>query len=190
MIRGLRAKEHDCGISRRRQGESCVLSDGLYEWPLRQVIFWMCLTGTWWSVDHALKSTIVEFQGDDKVSLVFSLTDYMSGRSDRWLFKCVLWGYDDLLFAQWCAGLEFWGDGEVFLLILLATQIYFHTSMSVAVFWTIQCTSHVKDCQLNIFSSRLWLMSSTENIMYWKLPVADHQAMRPVLVHAVITTVV
>jgi hypothetical protein len=39
MIRGSRAKEHDRGVSRRRQGESCVLSDGLYEWPLRQVTF-------------------------------------------------------------------------------------------------------------------------------------------------------
>jgi len=50
MIRGSRAKEHDRGVSRRRQGESCVLSDGLYEWPLRQVTFWMCFTGIWWSV--------------------------------------------------------------------------------------------------------------------------------------------
>lgn len=56
MTRGLCTKEHDHQVSRRQWGVSYVLSDRLSEQLLRWVPSYMCLSGTWWSMDCMVMS--------------------------------------------------------------------------------------------------------------------------------------
>lgn len=165
MIHGLHTEERDYRVSWSLRGASYIRSHRLFMWSPRRARFRMSLLRTPWSMDFVLTSAILECWRDNKVCLTFASTDYLCNCSDGYCFKCTRRVHMDPWIPQWCTGPEFREDNKVFLLILLSTQMYFHTSMSNAVPWSIHRAPHVLVCQLITFISRLWLASSTEDMV-------------------------